>query len=157
MVNPSSQTNAATPEQELAALVSQVAALSKIALDMTRHCLDINEKLPRVVRAQVDAAIAEHTPATAFYEETAPTPDQLEAQFPPGRGDSQAWYVVCTGRQPGLYASADEADEQVSGVPHQHRRKLTGRGPALAYYRQLYELGQVMRLTEIPGPGRAHH
>ncbi|KAJ6614468.1 hypothetical protein B0H10DRAFT_1950603 [Mycena sp. CBHHK59/15] len=74
MVNPSSQTNAATPEQELAALVSQVAALSKIALDMTRHCLDINEKLPRVVRAQVDAAIAEHTPATAFYEETAPTP-----------------------------------------------------------------------------------
>ncbi|KAJ6614473.1 hypothetical protein B0H10DRAFT_2221209 [Mycena sp. CBHHK59/15] len=48
-------------------------------------------------------------------------------------------------------------NEQVSGVPHQHRRKLTGRGPALAYYRQLYELGQVMRLTEIPGPGRAHH
>jgi hypothetical protein len=42
MVNPSSQTNAATPSQELVALVLQVAALSKIALDMTRHCIDIN-------------------------------------------------------------------------------------------------------------------
>jgi hypothetical protein len=43
MVNPSSQvTTAPTPEQELAALVSQVAALSKLALDMTKHCIDIN-------------------------------------------------------------------------------------------------------------------
>jgi hypothetical protein len=55
-----------------------------------------------------------------------------------------------------IYLCSDEADEQVTGVPHQHRRKMTGRVPALAYYRQLHGLGQVMRLTEIPGPGRVH-
>jgi hypothetical protein len=39
---PSQETNAATPEQELAALISQVTALSKTALDVTRHCIDIS-------------------------------------------------------------------------------------------------------------------
>jgi hypothetical protein len=41
MANPPSQVpTGATPEQELAALVSQVAALSILAVDVTRHCLD---------------------------------------------------------------------------------------------------------------------
>ncbi|KAJ7870319.1 hypothetical protein B0H14DRAFT_3440151 [Mycena olivaceomarginata] len=162
-------TTAATPEQELAALVSQVAAMSvlavnitqhcvdtddkavsKLALDMTRHCIDLTDKIPRVVRAQVEAAVAEVRPPTTFSQGIAPTPAQLEAQFPSGRGDNQAWYVVCIGRQPGLYATADEADAQVLGVPDQYRRKVVGRIPALVYYRQMYDLQRVMRLTEIP-------
>ncbi|KAJ7774397.1 hypothetical protein B0H14DRAFT_2965332 [Mycena olivaceomarginata] len=169
MANPTSQApTAATPQQDLAALVSQVAALSilavnitqrcvdteekamsKLALDMTRHCIDLTDKIPRVVRAQVEAAIAEVSPPTAFVQGVAPTPAQLEAQFPLGRSDNQAWYVVCIGRQPGLYATPDEADAQVLGVPNQSRRKVVGRVPALAYYRQMYDLQRVMRLTEI--------
>ncbi|KAJ7866847.1 hypothetical protein B0H14DRAFT_3442239 [Mycena olivaceomarginata] len=125
-------------------------AMSKLALDMTRHCIDLTDKIPRVVRAQVEAAVAEVHPPVAFSQGIAPTPAQLEAQFPSGRGDNQAWYVVCIGRQPGLYATADEADAQVLGVPDQYRRKVVGRIPALAYYRQMYDLQRVMRLTEIP-------
>jgi hypothetical protein len=45
---------------------------------------------------------------------------------------------------------SDEADAQVLGVPDQSRRKVVGRVPALAYYRQMYDLQRVMRLTEIP-------
>ncbi|KAJ6528818.1 hypothetical protein B0H19DRAFT_1083162 [Mycena capillaripes] len=152
MANPSSLTTTApTPKQELAALIAQVAELSKTALDVTRHCIDLNERIPRVVRAQVDAAIGQLTPAPAFVQGVAPTPAELEAAFPPGRSDSQAWYVVCVGRQPGMYATFEEADAQVLGVPGQKRRKMTGRGPALAYYRQMYAQNDVMLLREIPG------
>jgi hypothetical protein len=30
------------------------------------------------------------------------------------------------------------------------RRKMTGRVPALAYYRNMYTQGKVIRLSEIP-------
>ncbi|KAF8171610.1 hypothetical protein K438DRAFT_1982026 [Mycena galopus ATCC 62051] len=142
---------ASNSEQELAALVSQVAALSKLAVDLTERSVDSNEKLPRVVQAQVEAALAEARPPTpAFFEYDAPTPVELEALFPAGRGDNQAWHVVCVGRKPGLYAASDEADEQVRGVPEQSRRKMAGRATALAYYRNMYEQGKVTCLTEIP-------
>jgi hypothetical protein len=41
MANPTSQvTTAANPEQELVALVSQVSALSILAVNLTQHCVD---------------------------------------------------------------------------------------------------------------------
>jgi hypothetical protein len=41
MANPTSHApTAATPQQELAALVSQVAALSILAVNITQHCVD---------------------------------------------------------------------------------------------------------------------
>ncbi|KAF8190202.1 hypothetical protein K438DRAFT_1971082 [Mycena galopus ATCC 62051] len=121
--------------------------LSKLALDMTRHCIEIHDKLPRVIRAQVDATLGE---SRAFYQGIASTPAQLEALFPPSRGDNQTWYVVCIRCRPGLYATSEEADAEVLGVPDQSRRKVTGRVAALAYYRQMYEQQKVMRLTEVP-------
>jgi phenylpyruvate tautomerase PptA (4-oxalocrotonate tautomerase family) len=39
-------TNAATSEQEMAALVAKVTTLSKLALDMTRLCIDVNGEFP---------------------------------------------------------------------------------------------------------------
>ncbi|KAJ7843311.1 hypothetical protein B0H14DRAFT_2585769 [Mycena olivaceomarginata] len=124
--------------------------LSKIALSVTRNCLDVNDKLPNVVRLQVEAALTEiGATVPTFTQGVAPTPAELEAQFPPGRGDNQAWYVVCIGRKPGLYSTCDEANEQVLGVPDQSRRKVVGRVPALAYYRQMYDLQRVMLLTEV--------
>ncbi|KAJ6494479.1 hypothetical protein C8R45DRAFT_927658 [Mycena sanguinolenta] len=171
MVNPSSQEpTAATPEQELAALVSRVAAVaklavnvsnrcldvhdtetSKLALEITRQCIDIGDKIPQVVRTHVDAALEDARPPTpAFYEYVAPTPAEVDEKVPEARSDNQTWHVVCVGRQPGLYATYEEADDQVRGVPDQSRRKVVGRDPALAYYRHMYEHGKVTRLTETP-------
>ncbi|KAJ7792841.1 hypothetical protein B0H14DRAFT_3498762 [Mycena olivaceomarginata] len=152
---------AASPEEELAALVTQVAtlsklavdlseqcidaddkALSKLALEVTRHCIDINDKIPRVVQVQVDAAVAVFRKTPAFYENIAPTPDEMEVEYPPGRGDKQVWYVVCVGRQPGFYTTYEEAEDEVDGVPRGHRRRVPGRIAALAYYRQMYEQGK---------------
>jgi hypothetical protein len=44
--NSSTATNAATSQQEVAALVSKVTALSKLALDMTRLCIKVNGEFP---------------------------------------------------------------------------------------------------------------
>ncbi|KAJ7714238.1 hypothetical protein B0H14DRAFT_2644520 [Mycena olivaceomarginata] len=50
MVNPSSQVlTAATPAQEWAALISQVAALSKLAVDMAERCINIDAHLDKVL------------------------------------------------------------------------------------------------------------
>ncbi|KAK7006451.1 hypothetical protein R3P38DRAFT_2794166 [Favolaschia claudopus] len=136
-----------TPEQELASVVSQVAALSKLAIDiterfvdaedkslsklgleLTRHCLDVGDKIPRIVQAQVDAALAQRR---NFIQGASPTPGDLEELYPPGKGDNNTWYVVL-------------------GVPDQSRRKVVGRAPALAYYRQMYNDQKVMRAREVP-------
>ncbi|KAJ6451806.1 hypothetical protein C8R45DRAFT_1041692 [Mycena sanguinolenta] len=124
--------------------------LSKLGLEVTRHCLEVNERLPPVLQAHVEAALAElRPPSPLFYKGIAPTPAHLEEMFPAGSGDGQMWHVVCVGRQPGLYATSQEADAQVHGVPDQSRRKVSGRAAALAYYRDMYEANKVMRLTEI--------
>ncbi|KAJ7817178.1 hypothetical protein B0H14DRAFT_2602184 [Mycena olivaceomarginata] len=176
---PSQMPSAANSKEELAALVSQVAALSKLAVDLsercldvndkalsklalevTRHCIDIHDKIPHVVRVQVDAAVALYHNAPAFFENIAPTPDEMGAEYPPGRGDNQAWYVVCVGRQPGFYVTSyrlplppvrkRKTKSPVS--PRGYRRRVAGRIAALAYYRQMYDQGKVRRLNEEPEP-----
>ncbi|KAJ7449016.1 hypothetical protein FB451DRAFT_1374173 [Mycena latifolia] len=71
----------ATPEQELAALVAKVTTLSRVALDLTAKCLDINQELPRVIASQVAAAVAEVTPDADFVRGVPLTPDELDALY----------------------------------------------------------------------------
>ncbi|KAJ7893423.1 hypothetical protein B0H14DRAFT_3427495 [Mycena olivaceomarginata] len=127
-------TNAATSEQEMAALVAKVTTLSKLALDMTRLCIDVNDNLPALVQSQVAAAVAAVTsPGPKWYHSPAPSPDEMDAMFPPGYLDNVQWYVVCVGRRPRpLY---QDADDQVRGVPNQLRKRKDSRQEALLYYR----------------------
>ncbi|KAJ7077657.1 hypothetical protein B0H15DRAFT_954950 [Mycena belliarum] len=144
-------TTTPTPAQELAALVHKVHALSKLALDMTKLTMEINDGIPAVIEAQVEAAIAAlSTAATAFVRGTARTPNQMDALFPPGVGDHQVWYVVIRGREPGLYGSSVDADTQVNGIPGQYRQKKTSRVEALSYYRHRYNAGDVDKINEAP-------
>ncbi|KAJ7511236.1 hypothetical protein B0H11DRAFT_1899704 [Mycena galericulata] len=157
----SSTTTAPTPAQELAALVAQVSYLSKLGLEMTKHCIDINNAIPRVVLAQVDAAAATNTTAAPapqspqFVPGVPRTPAQMEALHPPGTGDQQPWYVVWVGREPGLYATSAEADAQVNGVPGQFRRKKDSLHEAQAFYRLQYNSNAVAKLVEAPVPAAA--
>ncbi|KAJ6449957.1 hypothetical protein C8R45DRAFT_1114364 [Mycena sanguinolenta] len=163
MANNSSFVPTATsPEEELAAVVTALTqltvdatirsldlndkVLTKLIVDMTRLSMDVQEKFPRIVRAQVEAAVAEVRPPTPiFYQGVAPTPAQMDMMFPAGRGDNQQWHVVCVGRQPPAWPIR----HIVHGVPDQSHRRMTGRAAALAHYRQMYDQGKVMRLTEI--------
>ncbi|KAJ7433318.1 hypothetical protein B0H11DRAFT_1939648 [Mycena galericulata] len=150
---PSNATTAPTPAQELAALVAQVASLSKLALDMTKHCIDISDAIPRVVESQVAEAVAALVPSPPQYiRAAAMTPAQVEALHPPGFGDQSTWYVVLVGREPGLYGSSAEADVQVNSVPGQFHRKKDSLREAHAYYRQQYNAGMVEKLVEAPAP-----
>ncbi|KAJ6547987.1 hypothetical protein DFH09DRAFT_1087450 [Mycena vulgaris] len=143
-------TNSPTPAQELAALVAKVAALSKLALDMTKLTMDINDAVPGVIASQVTQAVDVLTPtAPQFMHGTARTPDQMDALFPPGVGDHQLWYVVIVGREPGLYNSSVAADAEVNGVPGQFRQKKASRVEALAFYRNRYNDSAVAKISEV--------
>ncbi|KAJ6487346.1 hypothetical protein DFH09DRAFT_1105919 [Mycena vulgaris] len=157
-------TTSPTPAQELAALVTKVAALSKLALEMTKLTMDIDgmacptlsfpadfclEAIPTVIASQVAAAVAAvQPPAPQFVEGVAYTPTQMDGMFPPGFGDHQAWYVVIVGREPGLYGSSVAADAEVNGVPGQFRQKKSSRIEALAFYRNRYNDNAVIKLNE---------
>ncbi|KAJ7120867.1 hypothetical protein C8R44DRAFT_877194 [Mycena epipterygia] len=169
MHNPTvTSTTASTPTEEMDALIVQVADLSKLALKMTQHCIDLHDNIPRVVVIQVAAKVAAElaaladtaaAPTTAdnpasdeFVELPAPTPDELDALFPIGTGDSQVWHVVCIGREPGLYANHMDAYDQITGVPNSFRMKKSSLCEALNFYRWRYARQEVKKLVESPGP-----
>ncbi|KAJ7893535.1 hypothetical protein B0H13DRAFT_2339673 [Mycena leptocephala] len=150
-------TSDSNPQQELESLVALVAALSQMSLAMTKHCLDVQTKLPRVVNAAAAAGIAAPiTPAVVsptWVQLVALTPDQLDAAHPAGKlVDDIAYHVVSIGRDPGLYTSTTESDYQVLGVPDGKRRRIVGRLAALAYYRDLYDKQLVARWGPAPAP-----
>ncbi|KAJ6457462.1 hypothetical protein DFH09DRAFT_1349643 [Mycena vulgaris] len=148
-------------------------ALSRVSLDMTSRCLDVQAQIPAAFAAAAGAgAAATVAPATTVFPAPeainspvdaqaidqsdliwtrgiAATPEQLEASFPPGVGDDLPWQVVCIGREPGLYASADEANNQITGVPNQFRQKKSTRLEALAFYRHRYNAGKVQRWNPV--------
>ncbi|KAJ7314849.1 hypothetical protein DFH08DRAFT_821176 [Mycena albidolilacea] len=142
--NTAAATIAPTSQQEMEALVTKVTALSKLALDMTRLCIEVNDSLPAVIQGQIV------TPAQVFYHSAAPLPDEIDAMFPPGLFDNQPWHVVCVGRRPGLYASHLDADDQVRNIPNQSRKRKDTREEALIYYRTQYRAGECERVSEAP-------
>ncbi|KAJ7864520.1 hypothetical protein B0H13DRAFT_2353622 [Mycena leptocephala] len=141
------------PQQELESLISLVAALSQMSLAMTKHCLDVQTKLPRVVNAAAAAGIAAPiTPAIAsptWVQLVALTPDQLDAAHPAGKlVDDIAYHVVTIGRDPACTPA--QSDYQVLGVPDGKRRRIVGRLAALAYYRDFYDKQLVARWGPAP-------
>ncbi|KAJ7649205.1 hypothetical protein B0H17DRAFT_1215419 [Mycena rosella] len=147
----------------VAAVVPGVA-LSKKALEMTTLCLDVKSLIPPafIAAAHQASAFVTAVQQTAVAIAAAPvhdllwvqgvplTPDQLEAQFPPGLGDDLSWQVVCMGREPGLYASVDDANDQVNRVPNQSREKKKSRAEALTFYCIRYGKGKVEKWNEVP-------
>ncbi|KAJ7099161.1 hypothetical protein C8R44DRAFT_747849 [Mycena epipterygia] len=143
-------TAAPTPAQELEALVALVAQLPAASLEATRLSVEVQAKLPTIAAklaasdAQLAAAqLAATSDASAaadttplFVRHTPKTPSELQAEFPPG--SSEVWYVVIIGREPGLYRTATEANDQCNGVPNQFKEKRKSRCEALAWYAECY-------------------
>ncbi|KAJ7124042.1 hypothetical protein C8R43DRAFT_945014 [Mycena crocata] len=157
MIIPSTAaTTAPTPAEELAAVLAQVAVMTKLSVDITKMSIDLHQRIPVLVaRSAAAAAAAAPPPAPAvaaplFIEGVARTPAQLEAAFPPGHGDKLPWYVVCIGREPGLYATSDESERQVNGIPRQFRIRKGSRVEALNFYRERYEEQAVSKINEAP-------
>ncbi|KAJ7119209.1 hypothetical protein C8R43DRAFT_960142 [Mycena crocata] len=158
MIIPSTAaTTAPTPAEELAAVLAQVAVVTKLSVDMTKLCIDLHQKIPVLVAHRAAAAaappVAPAVAAPLFIEGVARTPAHLEAAFPPGHGDKLQWYVVCIGREPGLYATSplsDESERQVNGIPRQFRIRKGSRVEALTFYRERYEEQAVSKINEAP-------
>ncbi|KAJ7438375.1 hypothetical protein B0H11DRAFT_2358566 [Mycena galericulata] len=134
-------------------------ALSRQAFDMARVCLDLRADplilaaLPEAFARVTGTPAEEPAPVAAAFdwvEFPAPTPDQMDSYYPPGVGDDLSWHVVCIGREPGLYASPEEANKQIVGVPNQFRQKKDSRLEALAFYRLRYDSQRVHKMVAVP-------
>ncbi|KAJ7806952.1 hypothetical protein B0H14DRAFT_2610121 [Mycena olivaceomarginata] len=145
----SSETKASgSPKEELESLVSLVAALSQMSLDIAKHCLDVQS-----VAAQI---LHPPAPPPTWVSGIARTPDELEAAHPATEDDdSQVLHVVTVGREPGLYATVAQSNYQVNGVPGAARLRMPGRVAALAYYRAKYAAHEVEKLVPAPDPAPA--
>ncbi|KAJ7122453.1 hypothetical protein C8R44DRAFT_876744 [Mycena epipterygia] len=138
-----SATTAPTPAQELEALVALVAQLSAASLEATRLSVEVQAKLPAIA-AKLAASDANATPGSSTAVDAAPlfvhctpkTPGELQDAFPPGSGE--IWYVVIIGREPGMYRTSTEANDQCNGVPNQFKEKRKSRREALAWYAECY-------------------
>ncbi|KAJ7846747.1 hypothetical protein B0H14DRAFT_3454234 [Mycena olivaceomarginata] len=136
----STATQPSTPT-EMEALVALVARLSTASMDVVRLAAEVQAKIPAVVALEAAAARASATAAAAqaspvWVRGIPKTPAELELQYPEGSGET--WYVVICGREPGMYHTAKEANDNCDGVPNQLKQKKTSRLEALAWYRQLY-------------------
>ncbi|KAJ7683803.1 hypothetical protein B0H17DRAFT_1204939 [Mycena rosella] len=154
--------NVSNPQREMDALTAKVAELTTMCLDMTKLCIDVqSDTAATAATAAMNAATAASAATAAAFagadatdnaiwaQGDPRTPAQMEALFPPGPNDGRPFQVVCIGREPGLYATADEANVQLLGVPNQFRLKKDTRAEALAYYRFQYNAGKVQKWTEV--------
>ncbi|KAJ7744334.1 hypothetical protein B0H16DRAFT_1463203 [Mycena metata] len=178
MVHTHSATNAPSSDEELASLLSTLAALSKIGLDMTCNCIDITDAIPRVIRAQVDAQVAAQVaaavnsavdaalaarPALPLIAVLPRPPTKLTPATLP---DTTTTSLTMLSPEAAARASTSskEAEDQVRGVPDMARKKKDNRMEALQYYRALYNAGQAMTITKAApvstapqaGPSRSY-
>ncbi|KAJ7248050.1 hypothetical protein C8J57DRAFT_1240582 [Mycena rebaudengoi] len=155
---------------ELQELVSRVATLVQMSLDMTRIVVDVQHRLPIVLARQVDEALqgipqlvadrvaalapsattgSSASESPAFVRGVPITPADLELLHPPGVGDDASWHVVLVGREPGLFLSVTASNASANGVPNASRRKKDTRAEALTYYRINYEAQKVEKWIPI--------
>ncbi|KAJ7217441.1 hypothetical protein C8J57DRAFT_1537707 [Mycena rebaudengoi] len=173
--DPESNTSSAN-SQELQVLLSRVATLVQMSLDMAKVAVDVQHRLPIVLAHHVDEALAgipqlvaeqvavevaaktavavaavagdNPSPVAEFVRGIAITPSALELLHPAGNGDDLAWHVVLVGREPGIYQSVATSDELTNGVPKYMRRRKSSHLEALSYYRINYEAQKVEKWVE---------
>ncbi|KAJ7291348.1 hypothetical protein C8J57DRAFT_1491841 [Mycena rebaudengoi] len=143
------QTTSSIPIPEMDAFTAKVTRLSKLAVELTTLAIEVQTELAGVVAAQIEAALADEAPDHVWVAGTPLTPDDLEAKFPPGSGDTQTWYIVLRCRNPGLYASYQDANDQARHVPNEFLQKKTGCLEALAFYRHHHSRGEVEKWNEV--------
>ncbi|KAJ7217413.1 hypothetical protein B0H12DRAFT_1241051 [Mycena haematopus] len=134
---------AADAQGALDALVATVAGLTQMSLALTQGCLDVQTKLPGLMKAAFEAHLPDEP---SWIEVNARTPAELDAAHPPGPGDDLTYHVVTVGREPGLYLSVQDSDSQVLGVPNSKRHRKHTRLEALAWYRFKYDHGDVHKM-----------
>ncbi|KAJ7701630.1 hypothetical protein B0H14DRAFT_3527593 [Mycena olivaceomarginata] len=69
---------------------------------------------------------------------------KMDDEYPPGRGDNQAWYVICVGRQPGFYVTSRKRKTKSPVVPRAIPPPGCRGVSALAYYRSVYDQGKLL-------------
>ncbi|KAJ6499770.1 hypothetical protein DFH09DRAFT_1076369 [Mycena vulgaris] len=165
-------TTSPTPTQELAALVAKVAALSKLALEMTKLTMDIDgmarltssflthfilDAIPNVIASQVAEAVAaiQRKSIQLPLDPISPSLPASAPQFVEGVASTpdqmEAMFPPGFGDHQACnhHRLSVGADAEVNGVPGQFRQKKASRIEALAFYRNRYNDNAVIKLNEV--------
>ncbi|KAK7049171.1 hypothetical protein R3P38DRAFT_2765017 [Favolaschia claudopus] len=145
---------AGTPDyDEIATALSE---LLKNSVFLTTKCVELQAQLPHNFKAALDAAVAAQLPdavaaaiAVDWIEVDARTPDALEGLHKPGDYDNVSHHVVLVGREPGIYSNVKISDYQVHHVPNAKRHRKAGRVEALAFYRRMFDAGEVRKMMPV--------
>ncbi|KAJ6593003.1 hypothetical protein B0H19DRAFT_1245806 [Mycena capillaripes] len=100
-------------------------------------CLQTISRKTRFVQATLSQMIGRSVFEPRFVAGTPATPEQVAASFV-DQHQSQAYWVVLSGRELGLYTISDAAKEQTDRVPHQQQQRVIGFQAALAFYTAHY-------------------
>ncbi|KAJ7039280.1 hypothetical protein C8F04DRAFT_1254985 [Mycena alexandri] len=148
-LDPSTVADAAPASPALSTAVTALPAID-IALPKTPEMAALIRHLQTIARltaaAQANLSTilgGESVLEPTFVEGTPATPDQLAADFA-GHEESQSYWVVLRGREPGLRAANDQTD----GVPTQFQQRMPGLTVALALYADHYSQNAVKKLVE---------
>ncbi|KAJ6529589.1 hypothetical protein B0H19DRAFT_1082710 [Mycena capillaripes] len=117
---------------------------SKLSIASQATLSQILDRLPRSITDSNVPAVFEPT----FVLGTSPSPQEVSAAFVDQK-KAEAYWVVISGREPGLYTTSDEAKQQTFCVPHQHHQRVVGFQAALAFYTAHYPDG-TKKWVEVP-------
>ncbi|KAF8169709.1 hypothetical protein K438DRAFT_1983095 [Mycena galopus ATCC 62051] len=163
-----------SPLGELAAVIATVSELTLQARHLSRTAQALQASLPDLL-ARFEAEAAARAPPDepptsllASYQvfwpmlnvyallldvwvvATAKTHTQVAANHANAADGQRNWWVVFVGREPGIYATVDEANAQVLGVPSQQYRRHKSKREALDFYSAKHEAGDVNKLVKLP-------
>ncbi|KAJ7089405.1 hypothetical protein C8R44DRAFT_892362 [Mycena epipterygia] len=138
-------TTTSSPDQELEVMIATIAKLTQRSAAMTRALTDVHQKLPGLIERLHTGSASD----AIFVRAVPKTPTQVEHEHATAPTGSRTWWVVYVGREPGLYTTSEEADDQVKGCPNQQYRRKANKEEALLFYTSLFNAGKVEKWVEF--------
>ncbi|KAJ7807752.1 hypothetical protein B0H14DRAFT_3482939 [Mycena olivaceomarginata] len=117
-------------------------------LEALIKCLQTLHRKSRFGLATLSQILGRSVFEPTFVPGTPASPDEIAAGFVDQKR-AEAYWVVLSGREPGLYTTSDEANEQTSRVPHQQQQRIVGFEAALAVYTVHYPQ-DTKKWVEVP-------
>ncbi|KAJ7130009.1 hypothetical protein C8R43DRAFT_1133978 [Mycena crocata] len=146
-----SRTDATTtpsPAQELAAVVAQVASVTKLAVDLAQLCIQLHDQIPAAVASNIAAGLIPLAPSLWKSQRARLLNSRPFSLLALARRRRGTWSALDA--SPVSIPLRTTPTLQVNGVPRQFRIKKSGRAEALAFYRAKYGNHEVVKLRKLP-------
>ncbi|KAJ7262690.1 hypothetical protein B0H12DRAFT_1231129 [Mycena haematopus] len=119
-----------------------------VELDGLIRCLQTMHRKSRFALEALSQLLGRSVFEPTWVRGTPTSPDAILAAFA-NQKPAEAYWVVLSGREPGLYTLSEEANVQTAHVPNQHQQRVVGFQAALALYTAHYPQ-DTKKWVEVP-------